>query len=149
MTASIGEYDANTGATIDASLITGIGHYPQEIAVDGNTLLVATISTQMPAYDATTGASINSAFITGLQGATGVATWNGNIFVTNINTGHNGYIGEYSSSGTPINASLITGLTQPTNLAVSGGYVFIVSAMGLINVGLSEYTTAGAWLRKT
>ena len=69
----IGEYDAATGATINASLVSGL-NYPYAIAVSGGKLFVANPSPggggliTIQEYDSTTGAAINTSFISGLNG---------------------------------------------------------------------------------
>ena len=68
----VGEYDASTGAAINASLVTGLGGGGQEIAVIGNDLYIATAS-KVAEYDAASGAAINTSLITGLTGVEGIA----------------------------------------------------------------------------
>ena len=74
---TVAEYDATTGAIINAAFITQGLNNPTGLAVDGNNhLFVANGSngngTTVGEYDATTGATINAAFINGqgLNGAT-------------------------------------------------------------------------------
>jgi WD40 repeat protein len=69
---TVGEYDATTGAVINANFITGLS-YPTGLAVVGNTLYVtsaqvgsASNASLLSTYNATTGAVINANFITGL-----------------------------------------------------------------------------------
>ena len=61
---SIGEYDATTGAAINARFITGLTG-PYALAVSDNDLFV-TNGNGVAEYNATTGAAINPSFITGL-----------------------------------------------------------------------------------
>jgi hypothetical protein len=69
----VSEYDATTGAAINASFITGL-MFPGGLAVSGNTLFVANeLGTTVGKYDANTGAAINASFITGLKFPFGVA----------------------------------------------------------------------------
>jgi hypothetical protein len=129
---TVGEYNATTGAAINASLIpydnsgsqfdpfTGLPSYPVGLAVSGNDLFVAnwgqTNGTTVSEYNATTGAGINASFITGLHGPSGLALSGNNLFVVN-NVG--GTVGEYNATtGAPINASFITGLNGPAALVV-------------------------------
>jgi DNA-binding beta-propeller fold protein YncE len=61
----VSEYDATTGAVINANFITGVGS-PFGLALLGNTLFVANADTgTVGKYDAITGATINANFITG------------------------------------------------------------------------------------
>ena len=69
----VGEYDATTGAAINASFITGLRN-PFGLAVLGNTLFVANFSSgTVGKYDATTGAAISPSFITQLNEPAGLA----------------------------------------------------------------------------
>ena len=64
----VSEYDANTGATINANFITAPN--PEGLALLGNHLFVANFTPNgtVGEYDANTGAAINANFITGLDG---------------------------------------------------------------------------------
>src|SRR5437763_1612542 len=94
-TNSIGEYNATSGTTINASLISGL-NIPTGIALVGGNLFVAKQGNNtIGEYNATTGAAVNSAFLSsGLNAPTGIAVFGGNLFVVNqnINT-----IGEYDA----------------------------------------------------
>ncbi len=64
---TIGEYNATTGATINANFITGLNG-PIGLALSGNNLFVACqFSNTVGEYNATTGAVVNANFITGLS----------------------------------------------------------------------------------
>ena len=70
---TVGEYDATTGAAINANFITGLNR-PVGLALLGNTLFVANHgSGTVGKYNATTGAAINANFITGLNTPVGLA----------------------------------------------------------------------------
>lgn len=70
---TVGKYNATTGATINASLITGLSG-PQGMAFLGNELFVSNSGTGVVGvYDATTGAAINANFITGLTNPASIA----------------------------------------------------------------------------
>jgi hypothetical protein len=118
---SVGKYNASTGATINASFITGLTD-AEGLAVLGNTLFVASYGGTpygggtVGEYDATTGAVINASFITGLSYPTGLAVLGNTLFVVNYLTGT---VGEYdATTGAAINTSFITGLTQPSEIAI-------------------------------
>ena len=82
---SVGEYDATTGAAINASFITGLNRPLFGIAVSGNDLFVANSGgTTVGEYDATTGAAINANLITGLLTSFGLAVSGNHLFVTNF-----------------------------------------------------------------
>jgi glucose/arabinose dehydrogenase len=111
----VSEYDATTGAVINASLITGLSN-PGGLAVKGNTLFVANSDGgTVGKYDATTGGAINPGFITGLETPSGIALRGNTLFVANFH----GTVGEYNAStGEVINANFITGLTNLGGIAV-------------------------------
>src|SRR5271166_631185 len=72
---TVGEYNAATGAVINATLITGIGLAQNSVAVSGNNLFLGNggIPGTVSEYNATTGAVINANFITGVSEAQGLA----------------------------------------------------------------------------
>src|SRR5205823_2530636 len=70
---TIGEYNATTGATINASLVSGLSG-PQLIAVSAGNLFVAnTGAGTIGEYNATTGAAVNASLVSGLNGPYGIA----------------------------------------------------------------------------
>ena len=123
---TIGEYNATTGATVNASLVSAGLNGPAGIAVSGGNLFVANENTgTIGEYNATTGATVNSALISGLDQPQGIAVSGGNLFVANEG---DGTIGEYNATtGTTVNSALISGLGFPFGIAVSGGNLFVVS----------------------
>src|SRR4051812_29019854 len=58
---TVGKYDPDTGAPIDASFISA--PYPEAVAIDGNHLFVSIVSGDVREYDASTGALINPLFV--------------------------------------------------------------------------------------
>ena len=69
----VGEYNATTGAMINASFITGLNS-PLALGLLGNSLFVSDIGNgTVGEYDAKTGAAINANFITGLSAPFGLA----------------------------------------------------------------------------
>jgi len=116
---AIGEYNATTGAIINAEFITVGINGPTALLLSGNTLFVANeIGNSVAEYNATTGAVINVNFITALDGPQGLALWGNNLFVSNdiSNT-----VSEYNATtGALINANVIPiGLDGPGSLAVA------------------------------
>ena len=109
---NVGEYNAITGAAINAQFITGLGAFG--LALSGNDLFVANWNrNSVGEYDATTGAAINANFITGLNGPAGLALSGNDLFVANYG-GHGGgtTVGEYdASTGAAINANFVSGLS--------------------------------------
>jgi len=140
---TIGEYDYNTGGTINASLISGLS-YPWGIAVSGANLYVANnTANTIGEYNATTGATVNASLVSGLNGPDGVALSGANLLVANSGYGTGTTIGEYNATtGATVNASLVSGLSSPTGVAVSGGQIFVAN----INSGtIGKYNaTTGA-----
>jgi hypothetical protein len=64
---TIGEYNATTGATVNAALVSGLDS-PTGIAVfGGNIFVVSSTDGTIGEYNATTGATVNSALVSGLQ----------------------------------------------------------------------------------
>ncbi len=69
---TVGVYDATTGATLNASLVSGLS-YPAAVAVSGGHLFVADFVGQIGVYDASTGATVNASLVSGLSGPLGIA----------------------------------------------------------------------------
>jgi PQQ-like domain/PEP-CTERM motif len=143
---SIGEYDATTGAVINASLIQGLKG-PVAMAVFGNSLYVVTSGyTAVGAggvgqYNLTTGAAINANFITGLN-PSGLAFSGNDLFLSSFS---GNTVGEYNATtGTAINANFIKGLISPEGLLVAA--VPEPSTWSLI--GLGGVALLGIMLRK-
>jgi len=143
---TIGEYNATTGAPINASLITGLNG-PQSVALPGGHLFVANFNTGSIGEYTTSGATVNASLIKGLNFPGAIAVSGGNLFVANAGTSvGTGSIGEYTTSGATVNASLVSGLNSPSDMALSGGHLFVAN-VGNGNNGagtIGEYTTSGA-----
>ena len=81
---TIGEYNATTGAVVNAALVSGLNS-PTGIAVSGGNLWVANHGNgTIGEYNATTGAVVNAALVSGLNAPTGIAVSGGNLWVTNV-----------------------------------------------------------------
>ena len=136
---SVGEYDATTGAAINASFITGLNQPLFGIAVSGKHFFVVNNDTTVGEYDAGTGEAINVSFITGLNGPLGLAISGNSLFVTNNG---DGTVGEYNATtGAAMNPRLIT-LSGPADLAVSDNHLFVV--YNSTTVGEYDATTGAA-----
>jgi hypothetical protein len=153
---TVGEYNATTGAPINANLITGLSE-PAGIALSGNNLFVVngvtTVVTPGQAnlcsvgeYDATTGAAINANLIT-VGSPWGIALSGNNLFVPSI---AGGTVGEYNATtGATINPTFITVRIPafPNVLAVSGNTLFVANVIGN-NFAVSVYNaTTGAVIK--
>jgi WD40 repeat protein len=135
---TVSEYNATTGAAINANLITRLST-PSRLAVQGNTLFVANESGSVGKYDAATGAAINASFITGMQFfPQGLAVQDNILFVANFGYGT---VGKYdASTGEVIDTYFITG-GFPTALALLGNRLFVLDA----SASVREYNaTTGA-----
>lgn len=144
---TIGEYNASTGAAINAALISGL-ETPEGIVVSGGNLFVANNGNAGTAHVGqytTTGTTVNAALVSGLSGAiNNIAISGSKLFVSNFS---NNTIGEYdATTGATINAALVTGLTSPGGIAVSGGHLFVVNLGTLPGTGtVDEFdATTGA-----
>jgi hypothetical protein len=141
-TNTVGKYDANTGAAINANFITGLsGPMGLALSADGTVLFVANDSNgSVGEYNAATGAAINANFITGLPGlvglalsADGTALFAANTFVLGLphTVGVVNTVGKYNATtGAAINANFITeggGLFGPvlSGIALSGNNLFV------------------------
>jgi hypothetical protein len=127
---SIGEYNASTGAVINANFITGLNQ-PEGITISGNDLFVVNNADDNNAagpltngsvgeYDVSTGTAINAALVTGLNQPAAVAVLGNDLFVTSYPGGKSsGLVGEYdATTGATLNASFIAGLDDPQGIAV-------------------------------
>jgi DNA-binding beta-propeller fold protein YncE len=122
---TVSEYDANTGATINASLITGLNS-PTGVAVFGSHLYVensgeSIITGPNPGTGSIgeytlDGGVINTALISGLDEPTDLAALNGRLFILDAYTNS---VGEYdATTGNMINSALVTGLLNSVGIAV-------------------------------
>jgi hypothetical protein len=127
-TGTIGEYDYNTGGTINASLVSGLS-FPWGIAVSGANLYVANNTAEtIGEYNAITGAAVNPSLVSGLYGPDGIALSGANLFVANSGFGNGTTIGEYNATtGATVKVPLVSGLSSPTGVAVSGGYIYVAN----------------------
>ena len=138
---TVGKYDANTGAVINATLIpvtAGLSN-PAALAVSGNDLFVANHSGTIGKYNVSTGA-VNTTFstITGLSNPYALALSGNDLFVVN---NVSGTVGEYdATTGAPIHANFIQG-NAPTGLAVLGNNLFLANTFGGSTVSEYDATT--------
>jgi streptogramin lyase len=137
----VGEYNATTGAPINASLITGLsGGSNGDIAVSGNDLFVSINGTDaISEYNATTGAVIQSPLIPNLSQPAGIAVYGGDLFV--VIPGSDS-VAEYTTSGTRIKASLVTGLSDPGAIVITPEpatwIMLAIGAVALLASGLRK-----------
>jgi len=120
---TIGEY-SSTGATLNASLLTGLSS-PGYLANSGSNLFV--VGNTFGAYKigeySTAGATVNAALVpSGLNAAGGIAASGATLFVVDQ---LNESIHEYNTAGTLLAASLIPGLDGLGSIAISGSTLYI------------------------
>jgi hypothetical protein len=138
---SVAEYDAMTGATVNASLITGLA-VPTSIAVSGGDLFVVSGQSAI-AEDATvglyttSGVSLNPSLITNIPGPTpGLAAIviSGDNLIVGVGTS------EYTTSGTLVNSSL-NDLGFPSDaMAAYGNELFIAGDQRIAAITMSGAT---------
>ena len=143
----VSEYNATTGAAINANFVTGLVG-PNRLAISGSILFVADATNDtVGEYNVTTGAAINANFITsGLLSPVDVAIAGNNLFVANFG---NNTVSEYNATtGAAINANFVTGLTGPEGLVVSGNELYVTNigngGLGTGSVGEYDATTGAA-----
>jgi outer membrane protein assembly factor BamB len=156
--ATVGKYDAVTGAAINVPLFSS--PFVQSMVVDQyNHLFVAgaTLSGNgtVSEYNATTGATINANFITGVLAPDRLALdGNNHLFVSEYANFDTRIVGKYdATTGATINASLITepnpqGLYNPRGLAVDNKNHLFVSNENANTVAEYDATT-GAMINAT
>ncbi len=139
----VGEY-TTSGATVNASLISGLG-YPWGMTWDGNAnLYVAQEGSRTVGKYNLSGGIVNSSLISVPGDPMGVALDGaGHVFVYDglLNT-----VGEYTTSGATINSSLITGIPGGgfASIACDGnGHLFVANSG---SSRIAEYTTSGTLL---
>ena len=122
----VGEYNATTGATINAQLFTTnpAGAYGLEVV--GNDLLVAGYQNgTVGEYNATTGAVINASFISGLSDPIGLAVVGNTLYVSQDEGDNPGVISTFNvTTGASIDPDFITGLNGPTFYGRCGSGAF-------------------------
>ena len=135
---TIGEYNASTGATINANLITGLQD-ASGLAFNGSGDLYVTewgnglANTGLVGeYSASTGAAVNASFISGLTRPEAlVLDGSGDLFLLNayVSSGNPGSVSEYNATtGTAINSNLITtGLDDPFGIALDGPDLYVTN----------------------
>ena len=135
-TGTVSEYDATTGAVINANLITGV-EQAGAISLSGNILYVANASAfgTVGDYNATTGAAINANLITGLDSTAGLLVSGNDLFVASQGAPSGNLlsrVGEYdATTGAAINANFITVPSTSTHfggLALSGNTLFVADS---------------------
>ncbi len=143
-TGVVGEYTTD-GATVNASLITGLTCASLDIAVSGPNLFVSGYSNPSGgagfiAEYTTDGATVNARLVTGLDCPHGIAVSGSNLYFVEDNAAGTQSLDNYNLS-TGVLSVLATPLSNGANgIAVSGGNVFISNPAADT---ISKYTTDG------
>jgi hypothetical protein len=130
---AIGEYNATTGAVINANFIAGPAY---GLALSGNTLFVSGVNSSVGGgvfeYDATTGALINADFIVGAYGH--LALSGNTLFALG-----SGLVAEFdATTGRAINADFIT-----VNNVASPWGIAVAATLPIANAGPSQPAQVG------
>jgi hypothetical protein len=164
---SIAEYNATTGALINASFIAGLSG-PEGITISGNNLYVVNNAAydgpyhqlsnvgSIGEYNATTGAAINASLVPNLYQPVATVIVGNDLYVTSnpdvygqpgFFTNTTGVVGEYdATSGATINASLISGFQDPQ------GIVYIAPEPGtwiMLAIGAAALLACGVRKRRS
>jgi hypothetical protein len=94
---TVGQYDATTGATINASFISGLTNGPRDMKLSGGDLYITSNSGPVGQYNASTGGTINSSFVSGIGYSTAIAFSGSNYDVVGILPSR--YVNGYTPSG--------------------------------------------------
>jgi hypothetical protein len=135
---TVSEYNATTGALMNASFITGLST-PNALLLSGNNLLVANEAGSVGEYDATTGAAISQSFITGTNfEPIGLALSGADLFVANLS---NATVGKYAlKTGKAIKVDFVAKLPATSSIGLGTlGTILFVAEEG--QTKLDKYTT--------
>ncbi|HEX4144779.1 MAG TPA: PEP-CTERM sorting domain-containing protein [Pirellulales bacterium] len=135
-TASVGAYDATTGATINASLITGLIEPTAIAALDGNFLLAQVVNNSGTIEEYEPDGTVVNASLAHEGGVSGLAVSGGDFFAAGL-----GGITEFTTAGTFV-TQFRYALGPWSGIAASGADLFVTSQFAPYSVG--EFTTSGA-----
>jgi len=134
---TIGEYDASSGATVNAPLISGL-NAPAGIVGYGPDLYVENSGAGEIGQYSANGGTENASLISIAAGANAMAFSYGQLFITNSAAGT---VAQYDTNSTMSNPALISGLNGPAGIAVTSTDIYVAnSTTGVIG----QYTTSGA-----
>jgi WD40 repeat protein len=140
---NLGEF-TTSGATVNASLVTGQGNGLQGIAASGDNVFITNITAGTIGEYNTADSTFNPSFITSLVAPYGIAVSGDDLYVA-TNSGGLTTIGEYTTAGATVNASLITipesYSFQPESMVVSGGNLYVVLNSDSGTIGEYDATT--------
>jgi streptogramin lyase len=134
---AISEFNASTGATVNAALVT-LSSPAVAVSLDGSGHLYVlnNNSGTVGEYNASTGAPINAALVTGLLAAPLAMAVDGSGHLYVLNEGGANSISEFNArTGAVINAALVTGIYAPTQMTLDrSGHLFVKSQNGTVGV---------------
>ena len=133
---TVGSYNATSGATINAALISSGLNQPYGPVVAGSHLYVANAGNGTVGEYNLDGSVVNAALIAGLTQPTDLAVANGFLYVSSVGAGNQGEVGKYDAmTGAAITSTFIAGLGGGggPEIAVAG------NALYLLKGTLSEY----------
>jgi DNA-binding beta-propeller fold protein YncE len=129
-TGTIGEYDATTGAVINASLISGFSN-PVALAVSGPYLYVADNTAGTIGEYSTSGSPISPSLIS-LAGVDGMTVSGPSLYA--LTTLDFGSLYVYAQSGAGISTPLATNMGLPQGIVVNGTRILVANgALSRIN----------------
>jgi PEP-CTERM motif len=137
----VSTWDATTGASINANLVSGL-NAAFAMLVSGSSLYVGEIGgSNISQWNAATGQVINSSFITGFA-PFGLASSGTRLFASNLNAST---VGVFDlATGSVIDANFITGVPTPKGLAVSGSTLYVASCDTGSYIGTYNVNTGAA-----
>ena len=106
--ATIGKYDATTGAAVNASLITGF-FTPIGLAFDATgTLFVSSLGNQgVQSFNATTGSAVSGERLGGISNTFGIAFDESNRFFVSRYSSSSSFVAKFTTTGTTVANPLI------------------------------------------
>jgi WD40 repeat protein len=139
---TVSEYNATTGAVINANFITGLTA-PEGLLLLGDVLFVANFGSGsggwVGKYDATTGAAISQSFLTGTDLVpSGLASSGGDIWVVNLPIGQ---VFKYNAKGEDVKNYVEAGDGSIGDLAFFGKNIYFLSDTELSQVDEIETKT--------
>jgi outer membrane protein assembly factor BamB len=147
---TISEYDADTGALIKDSMVTGLGPTCGMVYDHGALYVTNRLRRVVAKYDAQTGIEINRELVTGLNMPSAIAVSGPDLYVASfadLYVGMLSMVGRYNSdTGAAVFYKLLLCPGYISGLAVHGNHLFVAHGYG---PAIDEYdTTSGGLLQQ-